>query len=172
MERFNPFRLLLNPALYAIGFFGFICWIIFLADSGQRSVFFELGSQSCSWTRQSSGGFGSLNSGESSYVLSCAELESQPATTLRHRRGSLAQHRCATATTKRDCRTLRCLAGRCDALDDGKMPIPRFATQLYAAATFRLGGMAGFSSVGDRSPRTAQSTEGRAWTSGGLRANR
>ena len=42
MERFNPFRLLRSPALYAIGFFGFICWIIFLADSGQGSVFFEL----------------------------------------------------------------------------------------------------------------------------------
>ena len=41
VERFKPFRLFLNPAVYAIGFFGFICWIIFLADSGQRSVFFE-----------------------------------------------------------------------------------------------------------------------------------
>lgn len=42
VELFKPFRLLLNPALYAIGFFGFICWIIFLADSGRRSVFFDL----------------------------------------------------------------------------------------------------------------------------------
>lgn len=41
MNRFKPIQLLRHPALYAVGFFGFICWIIFLADSGRPSVFFD-----------------------------------------------------------------------------------------------------------------------------------
>ena len=30
-----------HPKTYAIAFFAFICWIIYLADTGQNSVFFE-----------------------------------------------------------------------------------------------------------------------------------
>ena len=30
-----------RPTTYAIAFFGFICWIIYLADTGQDSVFFD-----------------------------------------------------------------------------------------------------------------------------------
>ncbi len=40
MKCFHPLQVLRHPASYAVVFFGFICWIIFLADSGRESVFF------------------------------------------------------------------------------------------------------------------------------------